>query len=50
MLDNTWVSYEYTELDKIKPEMIAEATRDARGAAEKFADDSGSSVGGTEYS
>lgn len=46
VVDNTWVSYEYTELDKIKPEMIAEATRDARRAAEKFADDSGSSVGG----
>lgn len=46
VVDGTWVSYEYTELDKIKPEMIAEATRDARRAAEKFADDSGSSVGG----
>ena len=46
VVDSTWVSYEYTELDKIKPEMIAEATRDARRAAEKFADDSGSSVGG----
>ena len=46
VVDSTWVSYEYTELEKIKPEMIAEATRDARRAAEKFADDSGSSVGG----
>jgi hypothetical protein len=46
VVDNTWVSYQYTELDKIKPAMIAEATRDARRAAEKFADDSGSSVGG----
>jgi uncharacterized protein len=46
VVDSTWVSYEYTELDKIKPAMIAEATRDARRAAEKFADDSGSSVGG----
>ena len=46
VVDGTGVSYEYTELEKIKPEMIAEATRDARRAAEKFADDSGSSVGG----
>jgi hypothetical protein len=46
VVNSTWVSYEYTELEKIKPEMIAEATRDARRAAEKFADDSGSSVGG----
>ncbi|MEO8445504.1 MAG: SIMPL domain-containing protein [Gammaproteobacteria bacterium] len=37
--------YLYTELDKIKPEMIAEATRDARRAAEQFAKDSGSTVG-----
>lgn len=37
--------YLYTNLDKIKPEMIAEATRDARRAAEQFAKDSGSGVG-----
>lgn len=35
----------YTELDKIKPEMIAEATKDARRAAEQFAKDSGSALG-----
>jgi len=38
--------YLYTDLDAIKPEMIAEATRDARAAAERFAEDSGSRVGG----
>lgn len=37
--------YLYTELDRIKPEMIAEATQDARRAAEQFAQDSGSQVG-----
>jgi len=37
--------YLFTELDKIKPEMIAEATKDARRAAEQFANDSGSKVG-----
>jgi len=37
--------YLYTELERIKPEMIAEATRDARRAAEQFAQDSGSRVG-----
>ncbi len=37
--------YLFTGLDKIKPEMIAEATRDARHAAEQFANDSGSRVG-----
>jgi hypothetical protein len=38
--------YFFTDLDRIKPEMIAEATADARRAAEKFAQDSGASVGG----
>jgi uncharacterized protein len=37
--------YMFTALDRIKPEMIAEATRDARRAAQQFAEDSGSRVG-----
>jgi uncharacterized protein len=37
--------YLFTGLEKVKPEMIAEATRDARRAAEQFAKDSGSRVG-----
>lgn len=39
------IQYSYTALDQIKPEMIAEATRDARRAAEQFATDSGASAG-----
>ena len=35
----------FTALDEVKPVMIAEATRDARRAAEQFAEDSGSRVG-----
>jgi len=38
--------YLFTKLNEIKPEMIAEATKDARRAAEQFAQDSGSQVGG----
>lgn len=44
-------SYEYrteflfTDLEAIKPEMIAAATADARNAAQQFAKDSGSQVG-----
>ncbi|MGE0581462.1 MAG: SIMPL domain-containing protein [Steroidobacteraceae bacterium] len=37
--------YSYTGLDQVKPAMIAEATKDARQAAEQFAKDSGSAVG-----
>ncbi len=37
--------YLFTGLEKIKPEMIAQATRDARRAAEQFAKDSGVGVG-----
>lgn len=39
------VLYEFTSLNKIKPEMIEEATRNAREAAQKFAKDSDSKLG-----
>ena len=39
------VSYDYTSLNKIKPQMIEEATKNAREAAEKFAKDSESKLG-----
>ena len=44
---NYWqqVEYLYTKLNEIKPDMIEEATRNAREAAEKFARDSDSKVG-----
>lgn len=38
-------TYEYTDLNEIKPEMIAEATKNAREAAMKFAEDSESKLG-----
>lgn len=42
---DTRVQYEFTGLNNIKPEMIEQATRNAREAAEKFASDSGSKLG-----
>ncbi len=39
------IQYEYTSLNSIKPEMIGEATKNARAAAEQFANDSGAKVG-----
>lgn len=44
--DGSGMSYTFTKLDEIKPEMVAEATKDARKSAEQFAEDSGTDVGG----
>lgn len=40
------VTYEFTGLNKIKPEMVEEATKNARATAEKFAEDSDSKLAG----
>jgi hypothetical protein len=39
------LAYKFTALNAIKPDMITEATRNARAAADRFALDSGSKVG-----
>lgn len=39
------VQYEFTKLNDVKPQMIEEATKNARMAAEKFAKDSNSKLG-----
>ena len=44
--DGSGMSYTFTKLDEIKPEMVAEATKDARKSAEQFAEDSGTDVDG----
>ena len=38
--------YTFTKLNDIKPQMVAEATRDARASAQQFANDSDTAVGG----
>ena len=43
------VQYEFTDLNKVKPQMIEEATRNARQAAEQFAKDSKSKLGKIRY-
>ncbi|MEQ8412466.1 MAG: SIMPL domain-containing protein [Erythrobacter sp.] len=43
--EGSGMSYAFTRLNDIKPQMVAEATRDARAAAQQFAQDSGASVG-----
>ncbi len=42
---NSYINYQFTGLNDIKPEMIAEATKNAREAAQKFAVDSDSKIG-----
>lgn len=44
-IDNISAYYEFTGLNSVKPQLIEEATKNARASAEKFAKDSGSRVG-----
>ena len=44
--DGSAMVYSFTGLNAVKPQMIAQATEDARRGAEQFAHDSGTSVGG----
>jgi uncharacterized protein len=43
--EGSGMNYTFTKLNDIKPDMVAEATRDARASAQQFAEDSGSKVG-----
>lgn len=43
--EGSGMTFTFTDLNSIKPEMVAEATRDARASAEQFAEDSGAEVG-----
>lgn len=43
--EGSGMSFTFTKLNDIKPKMVAEATKDARAAAQQFANDSDTSVG-----
>lgn len=45
-IDNSPASYRFTKLNEIKPEMLREATKNARVAANEFAENAGVKVGG----
>ncbi|HPD82326.1 MAG TPA: SIMPL domain-containing protein [Alphaproteobacteria bacterium] len=46
---STAPTYLYTKLNDVKPEMIAEATKNAKEAAKEFANNSGQKVGAIKY-
>ncbi len=46
VLNQNSISFEFSDLNSIKPEMLAEAIKNAKETAGQFAQNSGSSVGG----
>jgi len=45
VLNQNYISYEFSDLNSIKPEMLAEAIKNARDTADAFAQNAGSQVG-----
>lgn len=45
VLNQNYISFEFSDLNSIKPDMLAEAIKNARDTASQFAQNSGSSVG-----
>jgi len=45
VLNQNYISFEFSDLNSIKPDMLAEAIKNARSTASQFAKNSGSSVG-----
>ena len=45
VLNQNSISFEFSDLNSIKPEMLAEAVKNARETASQFAENSGSTVG-----
>lgn len=45
VMSGNYINFEFSDLNSVKPEMLAEAIENARVSAQQFADDSGVSVG-----
>ncbi|MBP6854716.1 MAG: SIMPL domain-containing protein [Candidatus Pacebacteria bacterium] len=45
VLNQNYISFEFSDLNSIKPEMLAEAIKNARDTASQFAENAGSNVG-----
>jgi hypothetical protein len=44
-LNQNYITFEFSDINSIKPEMLAEAIKNARASAEQFASESGSRLG-----
>lgn len=44
-LNQNYITFEFSDINSIKPEMLAEAIKNARASAEQFATESGSKLG-----
>ena len=45
-LSQNYINFEFSDINSVKPEMLAEAIKNARASAEQFAKESGSTLGG----
>lgn len=45
VMNGSYINFEFSDINSVKPEMLAEAIQNARESAQQFADDSGVSVG-----
>lgn len=46
VMNDNYINFEISDINDIKPEMLAEAIENARISAQQFADDSGAQIGG----
>ncbi len=44
-ISNNSISFEFSDINSIKPEMLAEAIKNARASAEQFAEEAGAKIG-----